>query len=324
MLLACRQTIRTFFCVSTIAIAVTAIAGADAKAQTRTQKQAENSSAQTSRPAPVRFFTINEVLTKHGLRDRSYKVAAAGPAAVMNDASRPAPDAAGPEPFGLYGFRAPEGRLWKQWRRLESEIAGEQAALAGCRADGEACSAEAVLFLSLAEEVRIKTGESRIETANRLANRVLRYTSDMSRHGEPDLWSAPLASLAARRGDCEDYAILKYALLREAGLRAEDLRIVLVRDAAGRQDHAVLAVANGSDWLILDNLHAVAKKTADLSHYMPLYALGHDGVTMLAQRYVSLSEPDAADASLTPATAEWGVMDTETARSSGAFETLVL
>ena len=47
--------------------------------------------------------------------------------------------------------------------------------------------------------------------------------------------------LRPRRGDCEDYAIAKYVALREAGVARENLQLVLVRDRAVRQDHAVLA-----------------------------------------------------------------------------------
>ena len=45
----------------------------------------------------------------------------------------------------------------------------------------------------------------------------IRYVSDYAQHGEADRWSAPLATFATGKGDCEDYAIAKYVALREAG-----------------------------------------------------------------------------------------------------------
>ena len=81
----------------------------------------------------------------------------------------------------------------------------------------------------------------------------IRYVSDYAQHGEADRWSAPLASFATAKGDCEDYAIAKYVVLREAGVARENLQLVLVRDRAVRQDHAVLAARLDDRWLILDN-----------------------------------------------------------------------
>ena len=45
-------------------------------------------------------------------------------------------------------------------------------------------------------------------------------SSDFTQHGEADRWSAPLATFATAKGDCEDYAIAKYVALREAGFPA--------------------------------------------------------------------------------------------------------
>ena len=52
---------------------------------------------------------------------------------------------------------------------------------------------------------------------NRDINMAIRPTSDLAQWGVTDRWSAPLATLASGRGDCEDYAIAKYVALREAG-----------------------------------------------------------------------------------------------------------
>jgi len=54
----------------------------------------------------------------------------------------------------------------------------------------------------------------------------------------------PARNLCYREGDCEDYAIAKYVALREAGFPQDDLQLVLVRDRAVRQDHAVLGGAS--------------------------------------------------------------------------------
>ena len=52
------------------------------------------------------------------------------------------------------------------------------------------------------------------------------------------------------KGDCEDYAIAGYNTLTEAGFPHDDLQLVLVRDRAIQQDHAVLAAHLDGQWLI--------------------------------------------------------------------------
>ena len=128
-------------------------------------------------------------------------------------------------------------------------------------------------------------GREKLDSVNRLVNSAIRYTSDLEQHGVADLWSAPLATFASGRGDCEDYAIAKYVLLRESGVAVEDLRLLLVRDTSIRQDHAVLAVRQDGRWLILDNRWTATLPSSEVRHFMPLFAIDHRGVELFAARY---------------------------------------
>jgi predicted transglutaminase-like cysteine proteinase len=65
---------------------------------------------------------------------------------------------------------------------------------------------------------------------NRAINLAIRPMSDLAQWGVEDRWTAPLATLASGLGDCEDYAIVKYVALSEAGIAAEDVKLVVVRD----------------------------------------------------------------------------------------------
>jgi predicted transglutaminase-like cysteine proteinase len=113
-------------------------------------------------------------------------------------------------------------------------------------------------------------------------NGAIRYVSDAQQHGIPDRWTAPLASLAAGLGDCEDFAIAKYVALRDAGVCETDMRLVLVRDNSIRIDHAVLAVRLDGRWLVLDNRKSFVVEPGELTHYAPLFSLDHDGVKLFA------------------------------------------
>ena len=110
-------------------------------------------------------------------------------------------------------------------------------------------------------------------------------SSDFAQHGEADRWSAPLATFATGKGDCEDYAIAKYVALSEAGFPRDDLQLVLVRDRAVRQDHAVLAARLDGHWLILDSRRSELMNDSEATSFTPLFAINHRGVQLFAAPY---------------------------------------
>lgn len=103
-------------------------------------------------------------------------------------------------------------------------------------------------------------------------------TSDMAQWGVPDRWSPPLETFSTGRGDCEDYAIAKYVALIEAGIAANDLKLVIVRNTAAGEDHAVVAVRLDGDWLILDNRWLRLVEDTELRQAIPLFVLDQAGV----------------------------------------------
>src|SRR4029079_6158042 len=164
-------------------------------------------------------------------------------------------------------------------------ITKEQAVLEHCRINAEACPSHAAQFLRVINAVKAKSGRDQLDEANRAVNIAIRYMSDYAQHGEADRWSAPLASFATGKGDCEDYAIAKYVALSEAGFPHEELRLVLFRDGSLRQDHAVLAARLDGHWLILDSRRPELVNDSEVTNYMPLFAIGHRGVQLFAAPY---------------------------------------
>jgi predicted transglutaminase-like cysteine proteinase len=244
----------------------------------------------STRP-PATFFTINQVLAKldrqRGRGPGALRMASLAPADVATDAA-PAPKeapAVGTEPFGLFTFRAPEGTLWRKWRGIEADIAKEHAVLDRCREGAEGCPSYAAQFLRLIKAVKAKSGRDQLDEANRAVNIAIRYMSDYAQHGEADRWSAPLASFATGKGDCEDYAIAKYVALSEAGFPRDDLQLVLVRDRAVRQDHAVLAARLDGHWLLLDSRRSELMNDSDATSFTPLFAINGRGVQLFAAPY---------------------------------------
>jgi len=242
--------------------------------------------------SPARFFSIKEVLAKV---DAARATKGAGESldwplrlASFGGSETPARLTEGAqdnEPFGLLTFRAPEGTLWRKWRGMEAGLAAEGELIDGCMADESTCTPAARRFLKIVEAVKAQTGRNRIAEANRDINAVVRYVTDYAQFGELDRWTTPLQTLASGRGDCEDYAIAKYAVLHRAGFAEQDMRLVLVHDRAVRADHAVLAVRHEGKWLILDNRHSVLNEDGEQRQFTPLFALDQDGVKLFAAPY---------------------------------------
>src|SRR5712692_6174164 len=207
----------------------------------------------------------------------------------------------GTEPFGLMALQAPEGGLWRKWRGVQHEIRVESELLALCRASPTDCpSAPARRFLAMIETAQARQGRARLGEINRAINLSIRPVSDLAQYGVVDLWTSPLATLAAGAGDCEDYAIAKYVALREAGLDNEDLRLLIVRDAKLREDHAVVAAHLDGRWLVLDSRWLMLLEDLQLKQYAPLFEIDDDGVKWLVSRETLRSSsrmtPDATRA----------------------------
>lgn len=260
----------------------------------------------------VRFFTIDSVLAKHdGLRRKAsgpVELANTGPAgagAVASDAPNlPAISAPTDEPFGLMAFRAPEGVLWNKWRGVQTSMASDAAAIAGCKRDSDRCSAPERRFVAMTRAAAAEQDpRARAQLVNRSVNEAVRYVGDYQHHGVADLWSAPLATLRSGLGDCEDYAIAKYALLLAAGTPETDLKLLLVRDLAVRQDHAVLAIRLDGRWSVLDNRRAALLEGRDLQSFMPLFAIDYRGVSLFAAPYAERPHHES-ETDMTPAASE--------------------
>jgi predicted transglutaminase-like cysteine proteinase len=301
----------SFVFIAGLALSVSICAASHSFADDRTIADAvidvvPGSDRSAARP-PATFFSINAVLAKldrqrGGGRD-AVRLAAVVPSNVATDALPPHQEApVGKEPFGLFTFRAPDGMLWRKWRGVEAAITREQAVLDQCRADADSCPSYAAQFLRLINAVKSKSGREKLEEANRGVNAAIRYVSDLAQHSEADRWSAPLATFATAKGDCEDYAIAKYVALREAGFPLDELRLVLVRDRAVGQDHAVLAARLDERWLILDNRRPEPVEDTDASSFTPLFAINHTGVYLFAAPYAKAA-PLADEVEASPAAA---------------------
>jgi predicted transglutaminase-like cysteine proteinase len=169
------------------------------------------------------------------------------------------------------------GDLASKWRAVELEIASEQKVLADCRAQ-KPCPETAQELLNIIAEGDGRTDRARVGLINRAVDLAITPTADEVQWGVEDHWSSPFETLQTHRGDCEDYAIVKYVALRQAGLSSADVKIVILRKLFPIEDHAVDAVRVNGDWLILDNRQLTLVRDTDMMRAIPKFLLDEDGV----------------------------------------------
>ena len=98
------------------------------------------------------------------------------------------------------------------------------------------------------------------------------YRTDREAYGREDYWAAPFDFLA-NSGDCEDYCIAKYYTLKELGVPADDMRVVVVRETIRNMGHAVLAVYSGENIYLLDNLSDAVRSAQRVRNYVPQFSV---------------------------------------------------
>lgn len=147
---------------------------------------------------------------------------------------------------------------------------------------GPAAEAALPQLQALLREAAVLDDLQRLELVNRYFNSRIRFAPDTVVWGQEDYWASPLETLARGRGDCEDYAIAKYASLLAAGVQPQRLRLVYVRAQVGReaQPHLVLAyqASPSEDPLILDNLKPNVMPAQERPDLTPVFSFSSDGL----------------------------------------------
>ena len=120
-----------------------------------------------------------------------------------------------------------------------------------------------------------------LQSINDAINRQMKWVDDKAHWGVDDYWATPAESNGSGAGDCEDFSIAKYYLLKELGVPLERLRITYVRILKqGGQAHVVLAYYSrpDADPLILDNVDPRVRPASQRSDLEPVYAFNDDEV----------------------------------------------
>ena len=101
----------------------------------------------------------------------------------------------------------------------------------------------------------LATELEQLEEASCASNLMISYKTDQTLRGQEDYWATPLETLQAMAGDCEDYAILKYWLLKAVGIDPTQMWIAGFITPMG--GHTVLRVGDALLSNIFDNAHDI-------------------------------------------------------------------
>jgi len=115
------------------------------------------------------------------------------------------------------------------------------------------------------------TPAEQIASVNNYINSV-RYVEDSVNYKQSDYWATPIEFLT-RGGDCEDYAIAKYASLRALGFSADQMRIAIVQDQVKNVPHAILVVYTDGVAHVLDNQDKRVRDADEINRYRPIFSL---------------------------------------------------
>ena len=112
----------------------------------------------------------------------------------------------------------------------------------------------------------------KLNIVNTEANRLIGYQPDVKTYRSRDYWALPSESMRKGLGDCEDYVILKMAMLRALKVPSKAMSLVVLKDTNRNLYHAVLAVSTNKGTFILDNVQKWVVMDKQLPHYLPLYS----------------------------------------------------
>ncbi len=135
-------------------------------------------------------------------------------------------------------------------------------------------------------EVRPMSETDKLKKVNEFINRRIAFDDDLEIWNLSDYWATPLETIGQGRADCEDYAIIKYYSLKDAGVPLAKLRLMYVKarleGPAGPhlQAHMVLAYypAPNAEPLVLDNLVTEIRPASQRRDLFPVFSFNSEAI----------------------------------------------
>lgn len=103
------------------------------------------------------------------------------------------------------------------------------------------------------------------------------YVADTRLFGVEDRWEDPY-HFFGHGGDCEEFALAKYALLWHLGFHPARLHFLAVRRRLDQGGHAVLGVLLNGETYILDQSRNAVLPDHEVKGYIPVYVVNAGGI----------------------------------------------
>lgn len=173
------------------------------------------------------------------------------------------PDVEHPRLFGSIEVKSDNIAVFTKWTSVMKRFDAQMKT--------EAHAPAVLAWKAHLETLKGRTMMEQIEGVNAYMNSV-HYVEDSVNYHKSDYWATPIEFLT-RGGDCEDFAIAKYASLRALGFSSEDMRIAIVQDKVKNVPHAILIVYTTEGAFVLDNQTSYVRNEEDVKRYRPIFSI---------------------------------------------------
>ncbi|HSI44987.1 MAG TPA: transglutaminase-like cysteine peptidase [Methylophilus sp.] len=138
---------------------------------------------------------------------------------------------------------------------------------------------------------------TKIGMVNDFTNQHVLFVDDINLWGMDDYWASPLETFGKGAGDCEDFSIAKYTLLKKLGISQDKLRLTYVRarmPSGNIRPHMVLTYypTPNSDPLILDNLNFELLPASRRGDLFPVFSFNDKGLFVASNPNMRAGSPN--------------------------------
>ena len=173
-------------------------------------------------------------------------------------------------------FLAPASS-WLAWQNTLDRHQDERENIRRCLHSATACNHPFAGLKLVLDRGASLNREQQLRLVNRYINRQ-RYVDDRisTKSGAGNQWET-LTEFLRSGGDCEDFAVAKYFILREFGVDADDMRIVIGKEKQRATHHAMLAIRFEDEVWLLENDNRIHRNgNQDINEFV--YAINEHGI----------------------------------------------
>lgn len=182
----------------------------------------------------------------------------------------------------IYSFETAEDYFaaasdWPAWQSTLERHQFQRKAIHECLLDADACPRRLNGLRHILLNGADLKPEQQLKLVNRYINRQHYKEDRISPKSEAGNQWQTLTEFLDDGGDCEDFAVAKYFILREFGFGAENMRIVIGREPQRASHHAMLAVRFDERVVLLENDNTMRRNgNQEIDTFV--YAINENGI----------------------------------------------